>query len=151
MKNKLPFTFLCASFLLFNPSVSFSSECDDMGHRIINRVGGKIVRRSAGALTISHVLSEKISVKCDMLPDLFIANNTSHPSKKYLYLIGQAGSVVTGEEPETIVEAAGQCNREALSSSNELAQANRGRVQINCKAFTRDTGGNAFTVALKRP
>src|SRR4051812_41397379 len=151
MKNKLLFTFLCASFLLFNPSVSFSSECDDMGHRIINRVGGKIVRRTVGALTISHVLSEKISVKCDTLPKLFISNNTSHPSKKYLYLIGQAGNVVIGEEPERIVEAASQCNREALSSFNELAQVNLGRVQMNCRAFTSNTGGNAFTVALKRP
>src|SRR3954463_2606868 len=139
MKNKLLFRFLCAAFLLFNPSVNFSSECDDMAYRIIDRVGGKIVRRSAEALTISHVLSEKMSVKCDTLPDLFISNNTSHPSKKYLHLIGQAGSVVTGEESETIVEAASQCNREALSSFNELAQANLGRVQINCKAFTRNT------------
>ena len=150
MKNKLLFALLCVSFLLSNPSVSFSSECDDIGHRIINRVGGKIVRRSAGVLTISHVLSEKRSVKCDTLPNIFISNNTSHPSKKYLYLIGQAGNVVTGEEPETIVEAASQCNREALSSFSELAQVNLGRVQMNCRAFTSNTGRNAFTVALKR-
>src|SRR6476469_3847368 len=101
-----------------------------MAYKIINKVGGKIVRRSPEALTMRHVLSEKMAVKCGKSPDFYITANTSHLSKKYLYLIGQAGNAVTGEDPETIIEAANQCSKEALASSVTFAQANLGRIRV---------------------
>src|SRR4051794_36609811 len=65
---------------------------------------------------------KKIYITCGGSTEISVASNTPSPSRKNLYLIGQAGSVVTGEEPETVIEAANQCNREALSSPDEAAK-----------------------------
>src|SRR5215213_9200448 len=150
MKTQLLFTLLCAA-VLFNPNVSLSSECDDVAYKIINKVGGKVVRRSSTTFTIRHVLSEKMAVNCGASPDFYITANTSHLSKKYLYLIGQAGSAVTGEDADTIIEAANQCSKEALASSDTFAQANLGRIRVNCQYLIEDTGRNSFTIALNEP
>ena len=150
MKTHILFTLLCAA-VLFNPNVSLSSECDDMAYRIINKVGGKIVRRSSASFTMRHVLSEKMAVKCGTSPDFYITANTSYLSKKYLYLIGQAGNAVTGEDADTIIEAANQCSKDALASSDTFAQANLGRIRVKCQSFSEDTGRNSFTIALDEP
>jgi hypothetical protein len=100
---------------------------------------------------MSHVLSDKIYINCGASPDIFIASNTPSPSKKGLSLIGHAGNLITGEEPETIIEAANRCNREALSSADEAATASLGKIDIRCRAFTRNTGGNIFVLVFKRP
>ena len=128
-----------------------SSECDDMAYKIINKVGGKIVRRSPAALTMHHILSEKMAVKCGTSPDFYITANTSHLSKKYLYLIGQAGNAVTGEDADTIIEAANRCSKEALASSDTFAQANLGRIRVKCQSSSEDAGRNSFTIALDGP
>src|SRR4051812_2778365 len=100
---------------------------------------------------MKHVLSERIYINCDESPNISFGSNTPSPSKKNLYLIDQAGNVITGEEPETVIEAANQCNRRALSSPDEAAKTGIGKIEVKCQAFTRNTAGNAFRLALKRP
>ena len=120
--------------------------------RIAAETGAKFDRYSGHLDNVffSHPLSQ-IVLNCanPSEPSVSLDYNGSRAPDSWFALSGKLGAIITGTAAKKIETAVKACNRNALISSGEFADAETEKATITCQAFRRDGGGGNVLINIK--
>ena len=141
-------------------SAAHAHECDVILGRLVQSVPGVVfVAYREGSYRLRQKEASSLYFVCfsdTRSVDLRIKSNGSSPPASYFALIGQAGSVITGEPGARVRRAAETCHRNAIKqpasklTGDRIDNARSGKARISC-AVSTDTDSVTYMIIGKTP
>ena len=144
---------LAAVAFSFAPAGAFAapaSECDTLAVDLSARLGITTERRTdLGNFHMRHPFASEIELSCMIAstpPALTLSFDKGVPPITFYNLAMNAGALVTGADPEVVLDGVTRCQKAALRDSAGLAEMTRKGVHFDCEAHA----GAETTVTISK-